>query len=416
MGFLCYILKAALWLALMHTLWRLLLARETFHRFNRYLLVGVAVLSCILPACVLTLHRTVGVERVGEALAVILPDDAPEPAAAGPVPVPAWPQLLWMLYAAGAAVVLLHWLRGAVQAFRLLHTGERVRLADGTRIVLSDRSPVPFSWLHRIVLPRAAWERGCAEVISHERAHIRAAHAEENLLLELLTAFQWFNPWIWALRSDLRALHEYEADAAVLAENFDRKAYQLSLISQVAAERGLSAGIPFRGEPLRSRLAMMQRRRSPGVRALRALYVVPVVALSLLASARTQTDFNYAAAVPAEEGPGAVLQPVVPWAELDVKPGVSFRASDPGSIARELVIQSYDLHELDDLEGLVPVRVVITASGRIGDIRILTDRLREGQEAAIRTLLGRYNEGMPGIKDGCAVATEVLLPLDFGWR
>ena len=416
MDLLLYILKVAVLLALTRTGYRLLLARETFHRFNRCLLTGAAVLCWVLPACVLTLHRTVGVERAAEA-ALTLPDQAQAPLEALPAADPVWPRIVLALYAAGAAVVLLRWLVGAVQMLRILHDGEQVRLPDGARVVVSDRIREPMSWLHRVVLPRADWERGCPEIIAHERAHIRGGHAEEDFLLEMLTAAQWFNPWMWALRRDLRTLHEYEADAAVLAEGYARSAYQLSLIGRAAAARGLQVGVPYGGEPLRQRIGMMLRGRSAGIRTLRALYLLPLVACALLANARTQTDFYYTAPAASTAAAETEAAPAVPCTELDVLPKCEYySAGNLTAVAKEMVLRSYAMHELDDLEGLVPVQVIISASGQITSLQILTDRLREDQAAAIHKLVIGYGRWTPATKDGRTVAAELILPLDFGWR
>lgn len=416
MELLLYILKVAALLVLTRTGYRLLLARETFHRFNRCLLTGAAVLCWVLPACVLTLHRTVGVERAAEA-ALTLPDQAQAPLEALPAADPVWPRIVLALYAAGAAVVLLRWQVGAMQMLRILHDGEQVRLPDGARVVVSDRIREPMSWLHRIVLPRADWERGCPEIIAHERAHIRGGHAEEDFLLEMLTAAQWFNPWMWALRRDLRTLHEYEADAAVLAEGYARSAYQLSLIGRAAAARGLQVGAPYGGEPLRQRIGMMLRGRSAGIRALRGLYLLPLVACALLANARTQTDFYYTAPAASTAAAETEAAPAVPCTELDVLPKCEYySAGNLTAVAKEMVLRSYAMHELDDLEGLVPVQVIISASGQITSLQILTDRLREDQAAAIHKLVIGYGRWTPATKDGRTVAAELILPLDFGWR
>lgn len=46
---LVYILKSSACLAVFVVFYKVLLSRETFHRFNRCMLLGVAVLSCVLP-------------------------------------------------------------------------------------------------------------------------------------------------------------------------------------------------------------------------------------------------------------------------------------------------------------------------------------------------------------------------------
>ena len=46
--FFVYILKSSVCLAIFYLFYRLLLARETFHRFNRFSLLGILLLSCLL--------------------------------------------------------------------------------------------------------------------------------------------------------------------------------------------------------------------------------------------------------------------------------------------------------------------------------------------------------------------------------
>ena len=59
MEFIIYELKAAVLLAVFYMFYRLLLSRDTFHRFNRVTLLVISLLSLVLPLCVITVHRTV---------------------------------------------------------------------------------------------------------------------------------------------------------------------------------------------------------------------------------------------------------------------------------------------------------------------------------------------------------------------
>ena len=52
-----YIIKSCLLLALLYGSFALLLSRETFHRFNRLALLGVLVVSLILPAVQLRVKK-----------------------------------------------------------------------------------------------------------------------------------------------------------------------------------------------------------------------------------------------------------------------------------------------------------------------------------------------------------------------
>lgn len=55
--FLIYEGKVAVALLVFYLFYRFLLKKETFHRFNRAVLVGTAVLSFLLPLCIITIHR-----------------------------------------------------------------------------------------------------------------------------------------------------------------------------------------------------------------------------------------------------------------------------------------------------------------------------------------------------------------------
>ena len=49
--FFAYILKTAMFLIVYYLFYKLLMSRETFHRFNRVALVSLLVLSFVLPLC-----------------------------------------------------------------------------------------------------------------------------------------------------------------------------------------------------------------------------------------------------------------------------------------------------------------------------------------------------------------------------
>ena len=57
--FLTYQGKTAIALAVFYLFYRLLLSKETFHRFNRIVLLGTAALSFVLPLCVITIRKVV---------------------------------------------------------------------------------------------------------------------------------------------------------------------------------------------------------------------------------------------------------------------------------------------------------------------------------------------------------------------
>lgn len=283
--FLLYEGKAAVALAVFYMFYRLLLKKESFHRLNRMVLVGMVVASFLLPLCIITIHRPMETASTEMTEAI-----APMAGAAGTASGSWLPVALTVLFFAGLVFVLARVLASVLSIARIVRQGRCVREEDGCKIIVTERGIDPFSWMRYIVLSRADWESPNASILTHEKAHIRHGHSVELLLVDILTAFQWFNPAIWMLRMDLQELHEYEADDAVLRSGADIKEYQYLLIKKAVAKSGYSVANSFNHSILKNRIRMMTRAKSPLVRGLRALYLLPVVCLGIGLQARTVYD------------------------------------------------------------------------------------------------------------------------------
>ena len=67
--------------------------------------------------------------------------------------------------------------------------------------------------------------------------HTRLSHSADILLMSLVCALYWFNPLVWIMLSELRMLHEYETDEAVLKHGIDATQYQLLLVRKAVGDR-----------------------------------------------------------------------------------------------------------------------------------------------------------------------------------
>ena len=288
MDFLVYDGKVAVALLVFYLFYRFLLKKETFHRFNRVVLVGTAVLSFLLPLCIITVHKPIEVAPVVPEPAIV----ATEVPAQELVPlvepaVPWWPTALVFLFWAGVAFVLARVTISVLSIVRIIRRGRLVREEDGCKIVVTERDIDPFSWMKYIVLSVKDWEAPHASILAHEKAHIGLGHSLEVLLVDILSALQWFNPAIWMLRADLQELHEYEADDAVLRAGTNIKEYQYLLIRKAVSKSGYSVANSFNHSILKNRITMMSKSKSPLSRGLRVLWMLPLVCLAIGLQART---------------------------------------------------------------------------------------------------------------------------------
>lgn len=281
---LTYTWRVAACLAVAWLFFRLLLGRETFCRLNRLVVLALLVLSFLLPLCVITVRCEVPIPYEVWVHATEVRSAAAPVSAAAPFP---WAALLGGLYLAGvlAAACRMAWSLAAV--VRVIRRGRRERLADGVVLVRTPQPVTPFSWGRYVVLAETEPAEEVATILLHERAHVRLHHTWDLLFADLAGCLQWFNPAMWLLRRELCAIHEYEADRAVLEAGTDARTYQLLLVRRAVGTQLFVAANNFNHSKLQNRIAMMLKKRSSRWAAARALLILPLTAVALGAFART---------------------------------------------------------------------------------------------------------------------------------
>lgn len=291
--FLIYQGKAAIALAVFYMFYRLLLSKETFHRFNRIVLLGTAALSFILPLCVITFKEVVVVPAMTASSETFTGEVARTAAMVPEVSEPIWPVVLCSIFALGALAVLVHVVISIIGIRRMIRSGRSEALESGETLIITETDTAPFSWMKYIVISREEYESGYSQILTHEKAHIALRHSWDILFVDMITALQWFNPAIWMLKADLRALHEFEADDAVLRSGANIKEYQYLLIRKAVSKSGYSVANSFNHSTLKARITMMLNKKSSRMSAWKALYVIPLVGISLAATAETKVDYYY---------------------------------------------------------------------------------------------------------------------------
>ena len=433
-AFLLYEVKVAVVLALFYMFYRLLLRKETFHRLNRVVLVGTAVLAFLLPVCIITVHRPMELVQAVESAFT----EAEEPVALELAPAveasgPWWPVALAALFWAGVAFVVIRVGVSILSIYKIILEGEVKGREDGCYIIVTDREIDPFSWMKYIVLSRQDWEEPHESILAHEKAHIAYGHSAELLVVDLLSAFQWFNPAIWMLRADLQELHEYEADDAVLRAGANLKEYQYLLIRKAVSKSGYSVANSFNHSILKNRITMMSKSRSPLRRGLRVLYLLPLVCLGIGLQARTvyvPVDKD-SENIPAEEKFEYVLNKVtvVKYAPASVKAEDVIHVNKVGDIQLSAGknfdtapvcsenfaqwLTGHLAYPTDCLyDGTLVAMFVVGEDGKVGNVEIMNS-LCEQLDKLVVDLIKKSPAWTPAMKDGKPVATVLFQPVSF---
>ena len=281
--FLVYILKSAVCLAMFYLFYRLLLSKETFHRFNRIALLGVMLLSCLLPLVKVTVEQVSPVNAQVmsmEDLLLMYQWNSEAVVEEGSRPFH-WQEGLVLVYFVGLFFVIVRHLWSLGRMLYLIRHSRCERLDNGIRLVVHRRKLAPFSWMRYIVISETDLKESGHHILVHEMAHIHHHHSWDLLLTEACAWLQWFNPAIWLLKQELQNIHEYEADEEVLRQGINAKEYQMLLIKKAVGARLYSIANSFNHSSLKKRITMMIRKKSNPWARVKYLYVLPLATVAV---------------------------------------------------------------------------------------------------------------------------------------
>ncbi len=289
--FFVYILKTSICLTGFYLFYRLLLSKETFHRFNRIALLGILLLSLLIPFCEITVPKESEVQQTLLTIEQILTlaDHVPQTEVqALPSSMPLWLPVLLCIYLLGILFFLGRNLYSLFHMLRLLHGGRQEKLEKGITLIIHDKNIAPFSWMKYVVISEKDLQENSKEILIHEMAHVHNRHSIDLLISDICIIFQWFTPASWLLKQELQNIHEYEADETVIRQGINAKQYQLLLIKKAVGTRLYSMANSFNHSKLKKRITMMLKEKSSPWARMKYLYVLPVAAITLTTFARPE--------------------------------------------------------------------------------------------------------------------------------
>ena len=295
-------IKSALVLTVLWLPYAILLRREKIFRFNRIVLLSIIVLSFLIPLLNVPAMRietaSHGVIEFGMPQALIEMQEGfrkafllPEVVVSGAEQKSAfnWQFTLALAYVVGVVVALFFRLKNYIRMKRFISSGCLwTDKLDGDTLYCHAASVVPFSWMHSIVISESDYEQNGRTILLHEKAHIRLHHSYDVLLVQFMKILQWFNPCIYLLEFDLRDVHEYQADDAVLSAGVTAYNYQSLLIKKAVGSSSYTFANSFNHSLLKKRITMMLQKKSSPWRMARALYLAPCAVLLALLFATPQ--------------------------------------------------------------------------------------------------------------------------------
>ena len=281
-------------LALLYTCIIPLLEKETFHRLNRILILGCLIMSFAIPLVHFTGGTNPTVDMVRQAVQlpeVLINGDAKEQS------VWSWADIMTCIYIIGVVAIFTMTVVQTVRLTRQLRQCEHITDNIGNTVVLTDCATSPFCLFHYIVMSRDDYANNRNYILTHEQEHIRLGHCIDLVILQVATIIQWFNPFVWLIGKNLKAIHEFEVDEAVLNKGIDATQYQKFLVIKAVGNRLQPFANNLNKESLKRRIIMMNQKRSNRWMMLKALFIIPVATLAVSVFANTSDMSNMANAV-----------------------------------------------------------------------------------------------------------------------
>ena len=456
--FFVYILKSSICLVGFYLFYRLLLSRETFHRFNRIALLSILLLSCLLPLVEVTVekqtevHQTMMTLEQWLMLADMMNAESTAELQAEEVTV-TWIQVALLVYLVG---ILFFAFRNGYSLLKLgglLRSGRKEQLEKYTGgkekviLIVHDRDIAPFSWMKCIVISEKDLDENGREILIHELAHIQNRHSWDLLVADICIFFQWFNPASWLLKQELQNIHEYEADETVIEKGVDAKQYQLLLIKKAVGTRLYSMANSFNHSKLKKRITMMLKEKSNPWAKLKYLYILPVAAIAVTAFARPEISetAEEISAVKVNDLTAIVEAKAIKSTEESVQ--ISTVSQDtvkvnyvPTEVSRKLqgtavfevveempefpggvdAMMEYLQKELrypesakeKGIQGRVTVQFIIDKEGNVTNSKVTRSVDKDMDTEAIR-LVKAMPKWKPGMQKGKAVAVKYTVPVVF---
>ena len=386
-----YIAECALCLALLYLPFWGLLKKETFFQYNRYVLLAITALSFLLP--LISIPEITSQLVPNETLSIQLDEINVMISGKALSEEMNWKAILTILYLSGAAICLLYKMNDLIRLIRFIPRGciwEQTE--NGIHIHCHAHHVLPFSWMNHIVISEKDYEENAENILLHEQAHIACKHSWDVVWLSLVEVLQWFNPFVWMLSKEMQDLHEYEADLCVLRKGINARDYQLLIIKKAVGSGSYTFANSFNHSSLKKRITMMIKEKSNPWARLKYLYILPIVAICMIACTQSAKS-------------------TMSYEEVEVKPEYPGGMGELGKLLNSNL--KYPLIPFENgVQGEVLVQFVVDKEGNVEEVTVFkgVDPHLDAEALRVIKMMPKWK---PGKHEGKEVNVKCTIPVGF---
>ena len=423
-----YALKASIALALLYTPYILFMRKETLFGTNRTtlllaLLLSFAIPFIDIPALHIDIPAAEEIEYFAENISIGEAQPVVQPTTATVVTkqINVQDAIYYFLCLPYIIVTLIVVAKKIYELYRINKNIRRGTLwrddRDDYTIYCHAGETAPYSWMKNIVISQEDYEKFGKEIILHEEGHIRHRHSWDMLLISAAESLQWFNPFVHMLATDLKDIHEFQADAYVLQRENNSKKYQMLIIRKAVGHASYTLANSFNhSKNLKKRITMMLKKKSNPVRCATALYILPAAALtlSLFASPQETVGNNLA------DEPVSVHKSSETFAQNDTTEERIYKVCEkmPEFPGGEKALENYLSITMDSPTGAVKlqnpvVQFVVNTDGSVSNVKVVKSTGNAEIDKGVIKHVSTMPKWTPGTQGGKKVRVELTRPYNL---
>ncbi len=420
-----YIIKSTLYISVFQSFYLLVMRKTTFLRLNRivfivgtFLCLALPFIKVQMPAESTVITPIAIIEKAISAEPLTLPA-----AVVGTeTPVSHTRLIISLIFMCGALASFIVTAVSYIRMCLMIKSVKPVNLDGGPVKIIEEEIP-SFSWGRHIVIGRKDLEENPA-ILTHERMHVRCGHSFDLMAYTIVTTLQWFNPLVWIARTELKMLHEYEADELTINKGIDATQYQLLLVKKAVGAKRFQLANGFNHSKLKNRITMMHKNKTNKWMRLAYFLCIPALIGAMCCCAQNTKADNTPApaamsdnAVQAKPGYQSISdtpekKEPVPFNQVEVTP--TFNGGDANTFSR-WVNQQLEYPETCKKEGIsgrVTLSFTVSETGKVTDVKVLRGVHKDLDNEAIR-VVSSSPDWTPGAVDGKPVAIKYTFPVIF---
>ncbi len=310
------------------------------------------------------------------------------------------------LYIIGVVFFLMKFVYNIFKIYKI-KAGKKIETIDNVNFIYTNESHVPFSFLKNIYIPKDNLDE---MIIKHEMSHVKNHHSVDVILMEIMIAFQWFNPFIRMIKNELKNNHEFIADSEAIKNEDEKSNYMMLLLQQCTADDFSTIANNFSFLLTKKRISMITKNQKVKGSVIKVLLTLPVFALLILLNIQCDN------VKPNEE------KQQTPATELETVQDSIYRVSDampqypggPNEMMRYIQENiKYPQSAIDNkIEGRVFVTFVVEKDGSITNAAVMRGIDKECDAEALRVVssMPKWN---PGQHKGEVVRTQFTIPIIY---